>query len=118
MPVKSLVRLDLKAVALDARGLTATVIATDGPFGNLVTNVDAEVFLKLGYQHGQEVPLTVGGREMRMKFANTFSDVPIGEPLLYINSRGRLGLAINQNNFSATYGIKPPAALVIPRAGK
>jgi hypothetical protein len=118
MPVKSLVRLDLKAVALDARGLSATVIATDGPFGNLVTNVDAEIFLKLGYQHGQEVPVTVGGREMRMKFAKTFSDVPVGEPLLYIDSRGRLGLAINQNNFSATYGVKPPAALVIPRAGK
>lgn len=118
MPVKSLVRLDLKAVALDARGLSATVIATDGPFGNLVTNVDAEVFLKLGYQHGQEVPVTVGGRAMRMKFVNTFSDVPVGEPLLYVDSRGRLGLAVNQNNFSATYGVKPPAALIIPRTGK
>ena len=118
MTVKSLIRLDLKAVAFDARGLSATVIATDGPFGNLVTNVDAEVFLKLGYQRGQEVPVTVGGREMRMKFVNTFSDVPVGEPLLYIDSRGRLGLAINQNNFSATYGVKPPAALIIPRAGK
>lgn len=118
MPVKSLVRLDLKAVALDARGLNATVIATDGPFGNLVTNVEAEVFLKLGYQRGQEVPVTVGGKAMRMKFVNTFSDVPVGEPLLYIDSRGRLGLAVNQNNFSATYGIKPPAALFIPRTGK
>jgi len=94
------------------------LIATDGPFGNLVTNVDAEVFLKLGYQRGQEVPVTVGGREMRMKFVNTFSDAAVGEPLLYIDSRGRLGLAINQNNFSATYGVKPPAVLIIPRAGK
>ena len=118
MPVKSLVRLDLKAVALDARGLNATVIATDGPFGNLVTNLEAEVFLKLGYQRGQEVPVTVGGKAMRMKFVNTFSDVPVGEPLLYIDSRGRLGLAVNQNNFSATYGIRPPAALFIPRTGK
>lgn len=118
MPVKSLVRLDLKTVALDARGLNATVIATDGPFGNLVTNVEAEVFLKLGYQRGQEVPVTVAGKAMRMKFVNTFSDVPLGEPLLYIDSRGRLGLAVNQNNFSATYGIKPPAALFIPRTGK
>jgi S-adenosylmethionine hydrolase len=49
---------------------------------------------------------------------NTFSDVPVGEPLLYIDSRGRLGLAVNQDNFSATYGIKPPAALFIPRTGK
>jgi S-adenosylmethionine hydrolase len=55
---------------------------------------------------------------MRMKFVNTFSDVPVGEPLLYIDSRGRLGLAVNQNNFSARYGIKPPAALFIVRTGK
>ncbi len=33
------------------------MIATDGPFGNLVTNLDAEDFLKLGYQRGQEVPV-------------------------------------------------------------
>src|SRR5579885_809888 len=35
MPVKDLVRLDLKAATLDDHGLNATVIATDGPFGNL-----------------------------------------------------------------------------------
>jgi len=116
MPVKSLVRLDMKAVTLDARGLSATVIATDGPFGNLVTNVDAEDFLKLGYQRGQEVPVTVGDRDMKMKFVKTFSDVPVGQPLLYIDSRGHLGLAVNQNSFSAMYGVKPPAALLIPRA--
>jgi S-adenosylmethionine hydrolase len=116
MAVKSLVRLELKAVTVDAHGLSATVIATDGPFGNLVTNVDAEDFLKLGYQRGQEVPVTVGGRDMKMKFVNTFSDVPVGQPLLYIDSRGRLGLAVNQNSFSAVYGVKPPAALAIPRA--
>lgn len=114
--VKSLVRLELKAVTVDGHGLSATVIATDGPFGNLVTNVDAEDFLKLGYQRGQEVPVAVGGRDLKMKFVNTFSDVPRGQPLLYIDSRGRLGLAVNQSSFSAVYGVKPPAGLSIPRA--
>src|SRR6202162_5147689 len=66
MAVKDLVRLELKAPALNEYGLNATVIATDGPFGNLVTNVDAEDFLKLGYQHGQEVPVKVGSREMKL----------------------------------------------------
>jgi S-adenosylmethionine hydrolase len=116
MEVKSLVRLELKAVTVDGQGLRATVIATDGPFGNLVTNVDAEDFLKLGYRQGDEVPVTVGGRDMKMKFVNTFSDVPVGQALLYIDSRGRLGLAVNQNNFAAMYGVKPPAAVAIPRA--
>jgi len=116
MAVKDLVRLELSAATLDDRGLTATVIATDGPFGNLVTNVDAEDFLKLGYQRGQEVPVTVGGREMKIKFVKTFSDVPLGQPLLYIDSRGHMALAVNQGSFSATFGVKPPVGLLIPRA--
>ncbi len=118
MAVKDLVRLNLKSASLDEHGLTATVIATDGPFGNLVTNVNAEDFLKLGYQHGNGVPVRLGDKELTIKFVKTFSDVPLNRPLLYIDSRGHLGLAVNQNSFAAIYGIKPPVALSIPRAGK
>lgn len=116
VPLKDLVRLQLKIATVDAHGLSATVIATDGPFGNLVTNVDAEAFLKLGYQRGQEVPVSVDGKEMKIKFVKTFSDVPLNQPLLYIDSRGHLALAVNQNSFAAIYGVKPPASLEIPRA--
>ena len=116
--VKDLVRLDVKVAKMDEHGLNAEVIATDGPFGNLVTNVDGEDFLKLGYQRGQEVAVKVGDKELKMKFVKTFSDVPLNQPLLYIDSRGRLGLAVNQNSFAATYGVKPPATLWIPRAGQ
>lgn len=116
MPVKDMVRLQLKIATIDAHGLKGTVIATDGPFGNLVTNVDAEDFFKLGYERGQEIPVSIGGKQTRIKFVKTFSDVPIGEPLLYIDSRGRLAMAINQNSFAATYGVKPPEEFEIPRA--
>ena len=54
LDVNKLVRLDLVASRLDEHGLSGEVIATDGPFGNLVTNISAEDFLKLGYEHGQE----------------------------------------------------------------
>ena len=118
MPVKDLVQLDLKAAKIDDHGLAAMVIATDGPFGNLVTNAEGADFLKLGYQRGQQVPVKIGDKELKMKFVKTFSDVPVGDPLLYIDSRGHLGLAVNQNSFSGIYGIKPPTALVIPRSGQ
>src|SRR5579859_1209639 len=115
--VKELVRLELKAATVDEHGLTAMVIATDGPYGNLVTNVDAADFLKLGYQHGQEVSVKIGGKEMKMKFVTTFSDVPLNQPLLYIDSRGHLAMAVNQNSFAGTYGIQPPVELFVPRVG-
>jgi S-adenosyl-L-methionine hydrolase (adenosine-forming) len=118
MAVGSLVRLELKAARMDDHGVTAEVIATDGPFGNLVTNLDGDDFLKLGYQRGQIVPVKVGGKEMKIKFVRTFSDVAVGETLLYIDSRGHLGLAVNQESFAAVYGVKPPVELFVPRAGK
>jgi S-adenosyl-L-methionine hydrolase (adenosine-forming) len=113
--IKSLVRLDLQVPRLDAQGLHGEIIATDGPFGNLVTNVDAEEFLKLGYQRGDTVPITIGDKKLELPFVKTFSDVALGKPLIYIDSRGRFGLAVNQGSFAAIYGVKPPVKFTIPR---
>src|ERR1700733_6478007 len=118
VPVKDIVRLNLQAAKLDDGGWRGEVIAADGPCGNLVTNVDAEVFFKLGYQRGQEVPVKVGGKEMKIKFVRTFSDVELGQPRRYIDSRGHFAMAVNQGSFAAVYGVKPPVELFIPRAGK
>jgi hypothetical protein len=118
LDVSKLVRLDIALAKLDERGLSGEVIATDGPFGNLVTNISGDDFLKLGYARGRTVHVTIGKNEMDIPFVRTFSDVPLKQPLLYIDSRGRLGLAVNQESFAATYGVKPPVTIFIPRANK
>jgi S-adenosylmethionine hydrolase len=118
LDIAKLVRLDIAATKLDDRGLSAQVIATDGPFGNLVTNISGEDFLKLGYERGQAVPMTIGKTELKLPFVRTFSDVPLQKPLLYIDSRGHVGFAVNQGSFASIYGIKPPQSIFIPRAGK
>jgi hypothetical protein len=116
LDVSKLVRLDIAPARLDERGLSGEVIATDGPFGNLVTNISGDDFLKLGYARGRAVHVTIGKNEMDIPIVRTFSDVPLNKPLLYIDSRGHLGLAVNQGSFAATYGVKPPIAIFIPRA--
>jgi S-adenosyl-L-methionine hydrolase (adenosine-forming) len=118
MAVKDLVRLDLQPAKLDERGLSGEVIATDGPFGNLVTNISGEGFLKLGYEHGQDVRVIIGKTEMTVPFVRTFSDVALNKPLLYIDSRGRLGLAVNQGSFAETYKIRPSQPIFVPRKEK
>jgi S-adenosylmethionine hydrolase len=110
-----LVRLDLKPATVDDKGLTGEAIALDGAFGNLVTNISAEDFLKLGYQRGDQVKVTIAGHEVEMPFVKTFSDVPLKKPLLYIDSRGRASFAINQDSFAAIYNINPPQRIFIPR---
>jgi S-adenosylmethionine hydrolase len=115
--VKELVRLDLKPAELGARGLTGEVIAIDGPFGNLITNIDGDDFLKLGYQRGDRLKVTIAGHEVELPFVKTFSDVPLKQPLLFIDSRGRASLALNQASFAAAYDIHPPQPISIPRKG-
>jgi hypothetical protein len=114
-PVKTLVKLNLKPVTLDAKGLSGEVIALDGPFGNLITNISDEDFVKLGYQLGDKLKVTIAGHEIEMPFVKTFSDVSIKQPLLFIDSRGRASFAVNQSSFAATYNVQPPQTIFIPR---
>jgi S-adenosylmethionine hydrolase len=115
--VEKLVRLDLKPAIVDDKGLTGEVIALDGPFGNIITNISADDFLKLGYQRGDTLKVTIAGHEVEMPFVKTFSDVPLKKPLLFIDSRGRASFALNQSSFAATYKIDPPQPVYIPRKG-
>ena len=116
LDVSKLVRLDIAVAKLDNRGLSGEVIATDGPFGNLVTNISGDEFVKLGYKQGQTVHVTIGKNAMDIPFVRTFSDVPLNQPLLYIDSRGHLGLAVNQASFADKYEVRPPTGIFIARA--
>jgi S-adenosylmethionine hydrolase len=113
--VKKLVRLDRKPATVDGKGLTGEVIALDGPYGNLITNTSADDFQKLGYQLGDKLKVTIAGREIEMPFVRTFSDVPLKQPLIFIDSRGRTSFALNQASFAAAYKIEPPQPVFIPR---
>ena len=116
--VKRLVRLDMAAPKIDDKGLTGEVIAIDGPFGNIITNIGAEEFSKLGYQRGDRVKVRIGGQQVEMPFVKTFSNVPLKQPLLFIDSRGRASFALNQASFAAVYQVQPPRAIFIPRKQK
>jgi S-adenosylmethionine hydrolase len=117
LDVSKLVRLDLKNATIEDGGLHGQVIGTDGPFGNLVLNVPAETFFKLGYKVGDRVPVTLAGQSYIFPFVKTFSDVPVGKELFFIDSRGRLSVGIDQGNFSKVYKVGEGAELSIPKKG-
>jgi S-adenosylmethionine hydrolase len=108
-------RLEVPRALSDARGVAGTVVALDGPFGNLVTNIGAEDFSALGYRLGEPVRFTLAGAELSAAYVTTFGDVRPGEALLFIDSRGLLSLALNQGNFAESHGIVPPAELFVYR---
>jgi S-adenosylmethionine hydrolase len=115
LDVSKLVRLDIKEATLDDAGLHGDVIGTDGPYGNLVLNVPEETFAHLGYKLGDKVPIVLDGKSYAFPLVKTFSDVPVGKELFYIDSRGRLSIGINQRNFAETYKVGEGAQLTIPK---
>ena len=113
--VKRLVRLSIPAAKLDEAGVRGAILALDVPYGSLISNINAEDFEQLGYSPGDAVGVILGGRRIVVPYAKTFSDVRVGKPLLYVDSRGHLGLAVNQGDFSKVYQVKPVTAIFIPR---
>jgi S-adenosylmethionine hydrolase len=113
--LQQLVRLTPKTATLTDKGIEGEVIGLDDPFGSLITDIPAEEFKNLGYKLGDRVTLHLNKKPFTAPFTKTFMDVPVGEPLLYIDSRGRVGLALNERNFSAVNKITPPVPVFIPR---
>ena len=114
LDVAKLVRLNIHNPTLDAAALHSEVLGLDGPFGNVILNIPSETFAKLGYHLGDTVPVTVDNHTYTVPFVKTFSDVPVGSPLLYIDSRGRMALSLNQRNFAEKYNVTPGLIVTIP----
>ena len=116
--VKNLVRLNPPIASIGTKGITGEVIALDDPFGSLITDIQGTDFKELGYAVGEKVTLTIEKKQYTFPYQKTFMGVPIGQPLIYIDSRGRVSIAVNQGNFSKQYGVTPPVSIFIPHKGK
>lgn len=114
-PVPQLVRLESKTAVLNENGVSGDIIALDDPFGSLITNIPAEDLQKLGYVLGDKILVQLDKKPAALPYVRTFMNVPVGEPLLYVDSRGRVAIAINQGNYSQKYKVAPPASIFIPR---
>ena len=116
--VKNLVRLSPVVATIGTKGISGEVIALDDPFGSLITDIQGTDFKELGYVVGDKVTLTIEKKQYTFPYQKTFMGAPIGQPLVYIDSRGRIGIAVNQGNFSKEYGVTPPLSIFIPRKGE
>jgi S-adenosylmethionine hydrolase len=115
--LNELVKLKHSAAVMEQEGILGEVIGLDDPFGNLITNILRDDFTKLGYAYGEKVAVQIGKKPYTIPYAKTFADVPVGQPLLYIDSRGRVSIALNQGDFAATYKIAPVVSFFVPRKG-
>jgi hypothetical protein len=116
-PVQQLVRLTPKTSGTSAKGIDGDVVGLDDPYGSLITDIPGEDFKQLGYNLGDKVFVQINKKAVALPYAKTFMDVPVGETLLYIDSRGRVGIAVNQGSYARKFNITPPEKIFIPRKG-
>ena len=115
--VPQLVRLTPKTSTTTDKGIDGDIIGLDDPFGSLVSDIPGDDFKKLGYTLGDKLRVDINKKPVVLPFVKTFMDVPVGDILLYIDSRGRVGIAINQGNYSKKFAVEPPGTIFIPRKG-
>jgi S-adenosylmethionine hydrolase len=115
--VAQLVQLTPKSSTTTEEGIEGDIIGLDDPFGSLITDIPGDEFKKLGYSLGDRVAVRINKKPVNLPYVKTFMDVPVGKSLLYIDSRGRIGIANNEGNYSKKFGITPPGTIFIPRKG-
>jgi S-adenosylmethionine hydrolase len=115
--VPQLVQVTPKVSSTSESGIEGDIIGLDDPYGSLISDIPGEEFRKLGYVVGDKIIVQLNKKPLSVPYVKTFMDVQVGEPLLYIDSRGRIGLALNQRNFSQANKITPPGTIFIPRKG-
>ena len=82
----------------------------DVRFGSLWTYITREEFYTLSPEFGNRFEVTIYNNDMlvyqnQVTYGKSFADVRIGQPILYINSLYRVGLAINQGSFAKAYNV-------------
>ena len=115
--VSQLVRLTSKASVTAEKGIEGDIIGLDDPYGSLITDIPGDEFKKLGYALGDKIRIEINKKPVTVPYVKTFMDVPVGDSLLYIDSRGRVGIANNEGNYSKKFGVTPPGTIFIPREG-
>jgi len=110
VPVDSIVQLNIAEPTLQDGTIHGVIDILDIRFGSLGTNIPLELVEEAGIETGDTISVRIYHENIKkydnqLLFGHSFADVAIGETVGYINSLINLAVAINQQNFSATYNI-------------
>lgn len=102
-----LVKLPTTApVQLGDGSVRGEVIRIDKAFGNVWTNIPLGAVSGGGTLEGKSFRLSSSdGLSIEIPYYETFGEVPVGEPLIYTNSRGKVAFGLNQGSFLKKYDV-------------
>ena len=110
LDIEDIVEIPVVETIIENDSVRGAIDILDVRFGSLWTSITREEFytLKPGFNNRFEV--TIYNNDMlvyqnQVTYGKSFADVRIGQPILYINSLYRVGLAINQGSFAKAYNV-------------
>ncbi|HFI0119439.1 TPA: S-adenosyl-l-methionine hydroxide adenosyltransferase family protein [Streptococcus suis] len=110
LDVASIVEIPTVPTEIGQDFVKGAIDILDVRFGSLWTSITREEFYTLNPQFEDRFEVTIYNNDMlvyqnQVTYGKSFADVRIGQPLLYINSLYRVGLAINQGSFAKAYNV-------------
>lgn len=82
-----------------------TTVKDISKYGNIILDIDAELFRKAGFKEGDLAYVKVGDSLVVAPVGDAYSNVDNGKEVIVINDKeGGVVIAINMGNFAKTYG--------------
>ncbi|EGJ26769.1 SAM hydrolase/SAM-dependent halogenase family protein [Streptococcus porcinus] len=110
LSVDAIVEVPVVNTVINEGIVSGVIDILDVRFGSLWTSITRAEFQHLSPEFGDRFEVTIFNNDMlvyqnQVTYGKSFADVRIGQPILYINSLYRVGLAINQGSFAKAYNI-------------
>lgn len=110
LPIDAILELPVVETSFTDESVCGAIDILDVRFGSLWTSITREEFYSLDPDYGDRFEVTIYNNDMlvyqnQVIYGKSFADVRIGQPIIYINSLYRVGLAINQGSFAKAYNV-------------
>lgn len=122
LSVERIIELPIVETLVEENLVRGAVDILDVRFGSLWTSIKNDEFNTLKSKFGDRFEVTIFNNDMlvyqnQVTYGKSFADVRIGQPIIYINSLYRVGLAINQGSFAKAYnvGVGPQCRIEIKK---
>lgn len=104
------VNIPYQQAEINGRTIKGTISILDVQYGNIWTNIPAELFKQLNPAIGNIFSVKIFRNKTKvyegtMPYSATFGAVAKGKPLLYLNSLLQVSFALNMGSFSNTYKV-------------
>ena len=112
-PVEDIITFDSKDNVVK-EGYVETSVDDVDPFGNVITSLMGNEFVKSAINEGDELEVSVNDNEpFTTRFHYSFNDTNVGDSLVYPNFNNVIGLSVNRGSFAEKYGVKENDTITI-----